>query len=255
MKYNTEDPRWVTFYPQFNSSMFVEKAGYFDERPEIHTSLTQLIALSAFFVMIWYTPFALLLIPFIFFGWGSMYIHLPIKTGIQDSDSAAWGFNYHDNTLWIYIGGGGNFDGGAKWKTIEMPWSLTWVRTSTSMNWGGWYHENSKNRKSLKVPYSVGSDEWLKETRWQETHEFTDKFDNTIVHATIHVKEREWRPIWFKWTKLFAHKRKCLEVEFNQEVGRGKGGWKGGTIGCGYEMKGNETPLECLRRMEKERDF
>lgn len=121
MNYLSEDLKWVSFYPQFNSSFYVEKAGYFDERPQVHTSVTQLIALACLplaFISAWF----LLLIPFVFFGWGTLYINLPIKTGIQDCESAAWGFNYHDNTIWIYIGGGGNFEGGKKWKTFSMPW-------------------------------------------------------------------------------------------------------------------------------------
>jgi hypothetical protein len=40
-----------------------------------------------------------------------------------------------------------------------------------------------------------------------------------------------------------------------KEAGKRKGSWKGGTLGCGYELKKNETPLECLRRMESEREF
>jgi len=255
MKYQTEDQRWVSFYPKFNSSMYVEKAGYFDERPQVHTSVTQLMALVALLVGVWFTPFALLLIPFIFFGWGKLYINLPIKTGIQDCESAGWGFDYHNNTIWIYIGGGGNFEGGKKWKTISMPWELIWVRTSTLTKMGYWYHETATKRELKIEPYTAGSYEWLKEIRWQEIHEFIDKYDSTPVNATIHVTEREWRPRGLKWTKLFAKKRKCIEVDFDKEVGERKGGWKGGTIGCGYDMKEGETPLECLRRMEKERDF
>jgi len=33
------------------------------------------------------------------------------------------------------------------------------------------------------------------------------------------------------------------------------GSWKGGTLGCGYTLRKNETPLECLKRMEVERNF
>jgi hypothetical protein len=44
-------------------------------------------------------------------------------------------------------------------------------------------------------------------------------------------------------------------IEFNDEVGERTGSWKGGTLGCGYNLLPNETPLECLRRMEKERKF
>ncbi len=33
------------------------------------------------------------------------------------------------------------------------------------------------------------------------------------------------------------------------------GSWKGGVLGCGYEMKPGETPKQTLRRMERERVF
>jgi hypothetical protein len=39
------------------------------------------------------------------------------------------------------------------------------------------------------------------------------------------------------------------------EVGEEAGSWKGGVLGCGYTLLPNETPLQCLRRMEKERKF
>jgi len=257
MAYLTERPEWFTFYPTFNTSMYIEKAGYFDERPEIHTSLTQLIVLVSLPILLYYSLFALLLIPFVFFGWGSLYIHLPIKTGIQDCESASYGFNYHDNKIWIYIGGGGNFEGGKKWKTITMPWDLTWVRTSTKMKDDyDWFHENKDNRVKWGGGINdIGSYEWLKANKWKETHEYLDKYDNTKVNATISVQEREWRPLGFQWTSLFAKTSKDIDIEFDKEVGKGKGGWKGGTLGCGYKIIGNETPFECLKRMEKERKF
>ena len=40
-----------------------------------------------------------------------------------------------------------------------------------------------------------------------------------------------------------------------KEVGKKKGSWKGGCIGCSYDSKPGETPEECLKRMEKERKF
>jgi len=125
MKYITENPEWVSFYPRFNSSLYLEKASYFDERPQINTSVTQLVVLLMLPTLCYLSIWFMLLVPFVFFGWGKLYINLPIKTGIQDCDSAAWGFNYHDNKIWIYIGGGGNFEGGKKWKTITMPWNYS----------------------------------------------------------------------------------------------------------------------------------
>jgi len=260
MAYMTENPEWATFYPKWSWGFYIEKAGYFDERPEIHTSLTQLIVLISIIPAVLYlSPWFLFLFPLLFFGWGAMYIHLPIKTGIQDCDSATWGINFHGNKIWIYVGGGGNFEGGRKYKTIRMPWDMEWVRTSTLLKDGhDWFHETKQNRKTWEEDLDgkiIGSYGWINKNRWKETHPFVDKYDNTTVNATIGVEEREWRPLWFMWTSLFAKKSKTISIEFDKEVGKRKGSWKGGTIGCGYELLPNETPIQCLSRMERERAF
>jgi hypothetical protein len=251
MKYMTENPEWVSFYPKFSSGLFIDKAGYFDERPLFHTSVTQLVMLFTFPFLLIQSFWFLFLTPLLLFGWGKLYINLPIKTGIQDCDSAAWGFNYHDNKIWIYIGGGGNFEGGKKWVTFTMPWDYTWVRTSLLLrDKVSWVHETKGNRLSFY------EDKWKDpNVVFIETHPFTDKHDGTVVNATILVKEREWRPLAFKWTSLFSMVRRTIDIEFDQEVGQRKGSWKGGTIGCGYDLRKGETPLECLKRMELERKF
>jgi len=74
--------------------MYVEAAGYFDERPIIHTSITQLLMLLILPIITYISLWSVLLIPLLFIGYGATYIHLPIKTGINDCESAAWGFNY-----------------------------------------------------------------------------------------------------------------------------------------------------------------
>jgi len=38
-------------------------------------------------------------------------------------------------------------------------------------------------------------------------------------------------------------------------VGKGKGSWKGGCIGCSYDLLVNEAPMECIKRMERDRNF
>lgn len=259
MTYLTEDMKWVHFYPKFSESFYLEHAGYFDERPCLVTSVTQLAVLAIFPFLLATSLWYILLTPLLLFGWGGLRIKLPIKTGIEDSDSAAWGFNYHDNTIWIYIGGAGNFDGGRKWVTIYMPWDYTWVRTSTLMKDGySWFHETNTNRVSWDEDVNgetLGSYGWLKKNKHTETYDYIDKFDGTIVKADVSVSEREWRPRWFKWTKLFAKIVRSIDVTFDQEVGKRKGSWKGGTIGCGYDLKSGETPYACLMRMQSERDF
>lgn len=71
------------------------------------------------------------------------------------------------------------------------------------------------------------------------------------VQATIQKESRRWTRFWIPCQKT----RTTIDVRFSGEVGERAGSWKGGTIGCGHEMKKGETPLETLRRMEKERSF
>jgi hypothetical protein len=73
--------------------------------------------------------------------------------------------------------------------------------------------------------------------------------------AWYYVEEMEWRWKWFTGLRWPRKVRKYISVEFDHEVGEGTGSWKGGTLGCSYVMKPEETPLECLRRMERERVF
>ena len=136
-----------------------------------------------------------------------------------------------------------------------MPWALTWVRTSTYMNVGNeWFNETPKNRLKWNGT-EIGSYDWLNENKWKETYPYLDKYDNTTVNATISVSEGEWRPRGLKWTRLFSMTIRNIKVEFDQEVGNRKGSWKGGAMGCGYDLLEGESPFECLQRMEKEKTF
>lgn len=65
----------------------------------------------------------------------------------------------------------------------------------------------------------------------------------------------EWRPLGLMWTSLFAKTRKSICIDFDKEVGKRKGSWKGGCTGCSYELLDGEVPRNCLRRMEIERTF
>lgn len=71
------------------------------------------------------------------------------------------------------------------------------------------------------------------------------------VTAKVNVERRTWR---WKWTP-FKHVRDSIDVHFSEEVGPERGSWKGGCIGCGYDLKKGETVVQCLRRMERDRRF
>ena len=77
-------------------------------------------------------------------------------------------------------------------------------------------------------------------------------YDDTEIVATCVVEEREWHrgEGWFKWLRHFYHAkiRRNLDLSFSEEVGPGKGSWKGGTLGHGIDMLDGETPEQAFRR-------
>ena len=93
---------------------------------------------------------------------------------------------------------------------------------------------------------------------WEQTYPYIYILESGEVQerlATVKVKEMEWRRRWLPFTSLFNQVIRSIDVNFNKEVGERTGSWKGGTVGCGYELKKGETPYDCLKRMEKERKF
>ena len=168
----------------------------------------------------------------------------------SDCDSPKWGIQIIDNLIRIYMGGAGNMDGGSKSKSWEFPFiafehyqhlveckdnngNTQFVDSRELEEKGKFYRDNERINKRY--------------------YDFVDPYDGTVVKATYNVETREWRRKWMSWTSLFNIKNKYIEVEFDGEVGRGKGSWKGGTIGCSYNMLPNETPEECIKRMEKDK--
>lgn len=204
----------------FNISF--EICGYFDNRPIINIDL-------------------------ILF---SLQIIFPFRNKWTDEcDAPKWGIAIHNNTFWIYRGGKGNFNGGNKWWTWNIPFfTKEWIRTSILLENDIWEHETKKEKKNFY------EDKWKnKQKSW--TYDYEDKYDGEIIPTTIYVEEREWRPKWLTWTKKFAYIRKSIDIHFSKEVGKRKSSWKGGVLQCGYDIINNEHPLDCLKRMEKEREL
>ena len=248
---------FLEFHPEFHKANFIlEKAGYFDSRPQLNFTLTTLISfigllLSPFFGVF----FAFIMLSIILFiPWGQCYLKIPYDTGIDECDPPRYGFYFYGEGLNIPD----NFVicRGKKTIFLNLPWCLDWVRTSKQKKDGGWITQKSGDRKR-----GVSIDWYNEEIDSQlfcEKHKYTYNLkDGTVqeVEAEIKVQQMEWRPIWFKWTNLFSKVRTYIDINFSNEVGERSGSWKGGVIGCSYDMLENESPLECLRRMEKERKF
>lgn len=185
---------------------------------------------------------------------GQFFIELPIKTTFKDDyyrPELRYGFYFYSVGRWFpdeIV-----FCYGKESKTIYFPWNMEWYRTSLLLNDNTWEHETKGNYKEFY------HEKW-DEKKFVEQHYYKyvpDGIERKIQRtvATISVNEREWRPRWFMWTKMFAMVRKTIDVEFAHEIGERVGTYKGGTIGCSYDMLPGETPEQTLRRMEKERRF
>lgn len=72
--------------------------------------------------------------------------------------------------------------------------------------------------------------------------------------AAVFVERMTWVARWYPLIPI-KKVSTAIDVSFNKEVGEGEGSWKGGCLSCGYDMSFGETPLETLRRMERERKF
>lgn len=250
---------WFEFHPlKWGVNTVLNEAGYFDERPQLNFHISQLIGIILIPFLILNFSWWLLLITLttLTVGVGKIHLHLPFHSGILDcGESKLWGFYiyYHgflSETQLVICKGKKN-------KYISFPWNLEWYRTSYLESWGAgqpmvWLTETKGQRKDY-----YDSEKW-KDKFWNETYPYIYVLESGEVQerlATVKVEEREWRRRWLPFTTLFNQVIRSIAVTFDKEVGERTGTWKGGTIGCGWDLKPDESPYQCLKRMEQERKF
>lgn len=127
-------------------------------------------------------------------------------------------------------------------KFFDLPWHLHTLAYEEQMPDGSW----------RAISYDEG------EGPYKETHSYTYTLrDGTVQRRTATISKRRhvltWRALkvfgWPRWV------RESIDVQFSDEVGERSGSWKGGCIGCGYDLRKSETLEQALRRMERERKF
>jgi len=167
----------------------------------------------------------------------------------------------HDGTVWFHPWIDPN-----EWRRSDPWWRrgvnwcfnpFDWRHIRHSVQCADWSRGTAPY--TYWVPF-VGTWEQEKQPDGRELMVYPYRYvlkDGTVQDrtATIYVSQMEWRPRCLQWTSLFAKVRTTIDITFDDEVGERTGSWKGGTTGCSYELRPGETPLECLRRMEKERIF
>jgi hypothetical protein len=178
--------------------------------------------------------------------YGKFYVKLPFLPARtpEDDNLHSWGFDWDwaERAHHIYL------QWGARSRFIDMPWDWRHVRSDMLCDDGVWRKSIGSWERKEGDPVPA-----------QETHPYRYVTRGGTVQddiqATITVLEMEWRWRALRWLPWPRMVRRTIEVTFSQEVGEKRGSWKGGCIGCGYEMKRGETPLECLRRMLRDRRF
>lgn len=188
-------------------------------------------------------------------GWPNIFIRLPFLQRWHrepHEGMESWGFSAHRSDI--------HLNWGRHCKILHMPWAWEWVRSSYLMPDGAsWAHELRGWRRTGHLGTSRERTHFLPSTdlpQWSETHPYryvlkSGQVQN--VQATIQVHEMEWR--WFTWLPFPRMVRRSIDVRFDGEVGERAGSWKGGCVGCGYDLFRDETPRECLLRMQNERKF
>lgn len=165
----------------------------------------------------------------------------------------SWGWFYDPDLSYMRL------TWGRRGKFIYMPWSWDHCRTEVMLEDGSFVpYERFKVAKGSPHPSILETPE--PPSRYCAVFPYRYVRDSGEIQdriATVTGERRTWcwkaRP--FRWLRWPAKRSTSILVEFSVEVGEGTGSWKGGVMGCGWDLRPDETPEQCLRRMESERRF
>lgn len=159
-------------------------------------------------------------------GFITVAVAFPWKWTVPDEGQCSgprYGFAFFGDKLWLYFGKStGRSRDPRRYIALSMPWE-----------WRHREHEVLGEPESHPYRYTLRSGEAQDRT------------------ATIKPERRLWTRPWFPWRR----ESRYIDIEFSDEVGERSGSWKGGVLGCGFDMLPGERPVDCLRRMETERSF
>jgi hypothetical protein len=152
-------------------------------------------------------------------------------------DEPAWGFSLSSEF-------GLRLRWGFRSKTFQWAFRSEHLSTECLMPDGTWKDTNQ---------------EWdWRERAWFEKHPYTYIRKSgrvQLVEAEIRHERTVRGRRYLRFLGWPLERSESIDVRFSAEIGERAGSWKGGCVGCGYTMKRGENPLNCLRRMERERKF
>lgn len=152
-------------------------------------------------------------------------------------DAREFGIGVHcGNHFNIYYGRCSDDSRHDKRWSCFLPWTH-WehVRKSGYGEQGEWLFDEPKG----KFLDTYDECKALEAAQYAARFQFSD-YDGEVIVATCRIEEREWHKgsRWFRWLRYFTKPQinRSLKLDFSAEVGRGKGSWKGGTVGHSIEM-------------------
>lgn len=187
--------------------------------------------------------------------YGAAFVKLPFLPRREPKDSLdRWGFSWS----WSLDDRGADIHlhWGERTKILHLPWhpgsAVRWDMLCADGVWRKIVHSYYRKEGDAEPATEVHPYRYVKR-------------DGTVqnVKATMQVDEMEWRWAIVRLLRLplRGQVHRLIDVTFSSDepgfdgVGERAGSYKGGTIGCGYEMRPGETPLETLRRMQRDRKF
>lgn len=126
-------------------------------------------------------------------------------------------------------------------KSFDWPWWPCTVSYEQQLADGSWVSVFDRTAEPYQEKYTYTY--VLRSGEIQERYATISKRRHILCRVAF--KRLGW-PTWIK---------ESIDVEFSDEVGERSGSWKGGCIGCSYELRPGETMEQALRRMERERIF
>ena len=137
------------------------------------------------------------------------------------------------------------FHWGLRRWSFDWPWSRHVLAYEAQLPDGSWEDVFAQFRGHASTPYHE-----------QYPYTYTLR-SGEVQHRTATVTKERFVLTWcaFKaigWPRWIEE---SIDVQFDDEVGERTGTWKGGTVGCGYDLQPGESMLQALRRMEGERKF
>lgn len=209
---------WFQIWKSYKFGIEFSIAGYFDPHPTLY-------------------------IGFIFFAF---VFKFPFITKYYECDPPSYGIYIFEHTLNIHWGR----------KTI-LWWELPFVSWKLVEHCVDVKNKGFVDAKIIRKenPNDYYDNDWRREHYNSQVIPYVDSYDGEVVNATIWKEYRTWKRKWLTWLPFWEDKHNYIEIIFDKEVGKEKGSWKGGCIGCGYDLLPGEDPVDCLKRMEKERKF